>query len=676
MPQTDITTLAIEVKNKKAIQSVDQFNTSLNKTSNIAVDSAKAIAGAFASGVIVNFVKQSVKAFSDLEETTSKFNVVFGSVISQAELASKALQTSYGQSELSSKKLLSATGDLLTGFGFTADEALKLSAGIVKVGSDVASFSNAVGGAEAVSSAFTKALFGETESAKTYGVVIRQNSNEFKNLVKSIQLSKNATETQAKALAVYQTILEQSKNAIGDFERTQDSIANQTRILANEFESAQAKIGEVFAPAVQSANSAAIEILKTFNNLSPSTRKLIVLTATFTAGFVAVKTALAAVAVAGAAKNIVTAKSIALNNAETISINKNTASLIKNASAKKLSVVAGTGLVGAGGTGIVSRLAGGLITGVVAAVAGVGDLIQSAFRTPEGGDVYEKTFAIQPIANFISSFFDGTDEAIKKGNEAEAKSRELFQKMTASNKKKIEVERKITEEQLRINQLYFNRQLDSANNQKQLQLLAGEISRIALEALNESDLEKKSKLLQKQFELESRYTTLEEGRVDRLRRIVETADSLTFDLTLEKSFGKNKIDIIKNRINELSASFTNLAGAGKAEEALNKASELQSLYNQLQQAQESQVGSFISGLALMRTTAQTAIEAGSQQARILQSRTTTVSDSLQKEAARDAKTTAKNSEQNNKLMRDLINAVKKLGGADGQAITLELKPLT
>ena len=110
-----------------------------------------------------------VKLASDTQETANKFNVTFRSVSAEANKMANNLSRSYGISRLESRKLLSDTGDLLTGFGFTGKAALDISTRVNKLAVDLASFTNIQGGSQRASAALTKALLGERESVKEIG---------------------------------------------------------------------------------------------------------------------------------------------------------------------------------------------------------------------------------------------------------------------------------------------------------------------------------------------------------------------------------------------------------------------------------------------------------------------------------------------------------------------------
>ena len=234
---------------------------------------------------ISQFAISTIKTYSDLEEETNKFSVVFAGLGSETSRILKQMRTDFGLSELAAKRMLAGTGDMLTGFGFDKDVALALSEGAAKLGADIASFSNYAGGAEGATYALTKAMLGEAESAKLLDVVIRQDSDEYKDLVKQAMTTgvtidalgktfKVQSEQQAKAVAALALAYQQSPNAIGDFVRSQDSIANQQRILQNNFEQLTATIGGDLAPAYKAIVTSANSLLSAYNNLSPVARKL------------------------------------------------------------------------------------------------------------------------------------------------------------------------------------------------------------------------------------------------------------------------------------------------------------------------------------------------------------------------------------------------------------------
>lgn len=207
------------------------------------------VAVAFAAVKIKEFTNSLVNAASEAEETANKFNVTFSGIAEQANESSRAIASAYGLANDETQKLLSNTGDLLTGFGFSQQAALDLAEETNKLAVDLASFTNVEGGATRASEALTKALLGERESVKTLGIAILE--EDVKAKVKALEISGKLTtqsEREKKAIATLAIAYEQSKNAIGDFARSQESYANQSRITASRIRDLQVALGNELLP--------------------------------------------------------------------------------------------------------------------------------------------------------------------------------------------------------------------------------------------------------------------------------------------------------------------------------------------------------------------------------------------------------------------------------------------
>lgn len=190
----------------------------------------------------------SIKAASDAEETFSKFDTVFRDIQGSAESAFRTLRNEYGLSSIASKQMLGDTGDLLTGFGFSQQGALDLSLEVNKLAVDLASFTNYSGGAKGASEALTKALLGERDSLKALGISILEEDVKKQMAINSAKGLTFESERQAKAQATLQLAIQQSGNAIGDYARTSDSFANQSRLLQARLSDISVELGTVFLP--------------------------------------------------------------------------------------------------------------------------------------------------------------------------------------------------------------------------------------------------------------------------------------------------------------------------------------------------------------------------------------------------------------------------------------------
>lgn len=203
-----------------------------------------------ATRAVINLGIESTQAASDAAETESKFQAVFSSIADGANDVAKELSQSYGLGVTESQALLSATGDLLTGFGFAQDEALNLSSEVQKLAVDLASFTNFSGGAQGASEALTKALLGERESVKALGISIQEKDVQEQVAINRAKGLTFETERQAKAQATLDIAIRQSANAIGDYAKTSDGAANQFRLFNTRIEDLRIGIGAGLLPAV------------------------------------------------------------------------------------------------------------------------------------------------------------------------------------------------------------------------------------------------------------------------------------------------------------------------------------------------------------------------------------------------------------------------------------------
>jgi hypothetical protein len=197
---------------------------------------------------LLDFGLEAKNAARDAEEIRSKFDTVFISLKDGANKVADNFAKNFGLAGTTARDLLGQTGNLLVGFGFTEEKALDLANQVNELAQDLTSFTNYAGGAKGASDALTKALLGETESAKALGIVIRQNSKEFQEEVKSLMTSKGMTENQARALAVLNQAYRQSGKAVGDYARTKDSLANSERRLAEQQKEILEIIGDGLNP--------------------------------------------------------------------------------------------------------------------------------------------------------------------------------------------------------------------------------------------------------------------------------------------------------------------------------------------------------------------------------------------------------------------------------------------
>ena len=216
-----------------------------------------ALGSAFALGKIVQFGKEAIELGSDLQEVQNVVDVTFGSLSSQIDEFAKNAITSFGLSELSAKQYASTIGAMLKSMGFATDQAAAMSMEIAGLAGDMASFYNLTG-----DDAFAKirsGISGETEPMKQLGINLSVANLEQYALAQGITKTYNAMTEQEKALLRYNYLLSVTSDAQGDFARTSNSWANQTKILSEQFNSLKATIGQglinVLTPVIKVINT-------------------------------------------------------------------------------------------------------------------------------------------------------------------------------------------------------------------------------------------------------------------------------------------------------------------------------------------------------------------------------------------------------------------------------------
>lgn len=216
----------------------------------------KLVAAAFSVKVIYNFSKACIQAASDLQEVQNVVDVVFGESSAIIDNFAKNAVKSLGLSELSAKKYASTMGAMLKSMKLSDKQVLVMSQNMTSLAGDMASFYNLSG-----DEAFQKiraGISGETEPLKQLGINMSVANMEAYALSQGITKSYNSMTQAEQALLRYNYLLDVTKDAQGDFARTSNSWANQTRVLAEQWNTFKSVLGssfiQVLTPVVKALN--------------------------------------------------------------------------------------------------------------------------------------------------------------------------------------------------------------------------------------------------------------------------------------------------------------------------------------------------------------------------------------------------------------------------------------
>ena len=204
----------------------------------------KLVAAAFSVKVIYNFSKACIQAASDLEEVQNVVDVVFGESAEIIDNFAKNAVKSLGLSELSAKRYASTMGAMLKSMKLSDKQVLVMSQNLTALAGDMASFYNI--SSEEAFGKIRSGISGMSMPLKQLGIDLDIANLEAYALSKGITKSFNSMTQAEQALLRYNYLLDVTKDAQGDFTRTAGSWANQTRVLAEQWNTFKSVLGSAF----------------------------------------------------------------------------------------------------------------------------------------------------------------------------------------------------------------------------------------------------------------------------------------------------------------------------------------------------------------------------------------------------------------------------------------------
>lgn len=214
----------------------------------------------------------AIKLASDLEESSSKTDVVFGTMSeSVKQFASDALN-SYGLAEGSALQMASTFGGMATAMGLSQKEAANMSISLTGLAADMASFYNV--STEVAQTSLQGIFTGETEALKKFGVVMNETNLEAFAASQG-KVYKQMSESE-KVMTRYAFVMDATKDAQGDFARTSDGTANSLRVFQESLKELGAAFGEELLPIITPLIQQITEMVQMFANLPSPVKKFVV----------------------------------------------------------------------------------------------------------------------------------------------------------------------------------------------------------------------------------------------------------------------------------------------------------------------------------------------------------------------------------------------------------------
>lgn len=252
------------------------FNTGIKKITGSLKNLAGAVGVAFGISALVKFGKEALNIASDLQEVENVVDVSFGNMKKKVEDFADTALEKFGMTELQAKKTASTYMAMNKGMGLDGEKAAQMAIDAAGRTGDIASFFNKT--QEEADTMMKSIWTGETESLKQIGVVMTETNLNLFAMQKGLGKTTQQMTQQEQVMLRYQYVMEQTALAAGDFERTSDSWANQTRVLTGRWKEFLGIMGtgliQMLTPAVKFLNSLMDYLIKIANVFSEVTAKI------------------------------------------------------------------------------------------------------------------------------------------------------------------------------------------------------------------------------------------------------------------------------------------------------------------------------------------------------------------------------------------------------------------
>ena len=217
----------------RASAALDQLEDHTNKSTDAFSRLEKAIGLVMIARKALDTIKTGIDYASDLAEVQNVVDVTFGSATEAINSWSKECLAAYGMNEVSAKRYAGTIGAMLKSSGLAGDAIVDMSKDMVSLAGDMASFYNLD-----LETAFEKirsGISGETEPLKQLGINMSVANLEAYALSQGITTAYNEMSQAEQVMLRYNYLMSTTADAQGDFARTQDSYANQTRLLSESW---------------------------------------------------------------------------------------------------------------------------------------------------------------------------------------------------------------------------------------------------------------------------------------------------------------------------------------------------------------------------------------------------------------------------------------------------------
>jgi len=181
---------------------------------------------------IISAGKELFNLSKRVQAEDRKALIVLGDSMGYVEDQANKLSKRIGVTNHEFTAMVTNTADLLVPLDFTRQKAAEMSVQIQSLAGAMDEWTAGQFGVADASTTLNKAVLGEMEELKKYGIAIRQDSEEFRNLVKQKKADGAATDEQARAMASLELIMKKSRDAQASFAGEGNKLIRMQKSLA------------------------------------------------------------------------------------------------------------------------------------------------------------------------------------------------------------------------------------------------------------------------------------------------------------------------------------------------------------------------------------------------------------------------------------------------------------
>jgi hypothetical protein len=208
-----------------------------------------AIAGiSFGVDAVIGYGKELFKTAVEMDTLGRKAETVFGSSITIVEQFADAMSSALGQSRSETIAAATSIGDLLIPMGLARDKAAVLSTQVLELAGALAEWEGGKYSVKEVTESVTKAMLGEREELKRYGIAINEETIKDRLAAEGKSKLKGAALEQAKALVTLALVTEKSGDAITAYGQNSDSLVRSQARLESAFKTIKERLASAMIP--------------------------------------------------------------------------------------------------------------------------------------------------------------------------------------------------------------------------------------------------------------------------------------------------------------------------------------------------------------------------------------------------------------------------------------------